>query len=105
MTEVALNGSLASLEAFLRSLITEVAQQAVQQAVTEINGTRRADEPYLTAEQAAKYLACEPKRIYELVAQGRLPRRKDGRRLLFRLEELEACLETSLLKGVPCPTT
>jgi excisionase family DNA binding protein len=33
--------------------------------------------------------------VYELVAQQRLPYRRDGRRLLFRRSELDAYLESA----------
>jgi excisionase family DNA binding protein len=49
-------------------------------------------EPYLTVEEAATYLACAPKRIYELKAQGRIAHFRDGKRLLFRREDLDAAL-------------
>ena len=49
-------------------------------------------EPWLGVKQAAEYLACPRSRIYELVAEGRLPCVKDGRRSLFRREWLDGVL-------------
>ncbi len=49
-------------------------------------------EPYLDVGAAAEYLACKPKRIYELKAAGRLAHFRDGTRLLFRREDLDAAL-------------
>jgi len=40
--------------------------------------------PFLTTEEAAELLRCGRRRIYGLVADGRLPRHGDGRRLLLR---------------------
>ncbi len=54
-----------------------------------------APEPWLDVHEAAEYLRCKPQRIYDLVSQGRLRHRKDGRRLLFRRSELDAYLEES----------
>ena len=51
-------------------------------------------EPYLDVDQAAAYLACDKDRIYDLKGLGRLRFVKDGRRLLFRREWLDAALET-----------
>jgi len=51
--------------------------------------------PWLSTEQAADYLAAKPARIHDLVALGRLAPRRDGRRLLFRRDELDAYLEAS----------
>jgi excisionase family DNA binding protein len=47
-------------------------------------------EPWLTVEQAAAYLACPTSRIYALVSTRRLEHAKDGRRVLFRREWLDA---------------
>ncbi|MEK6273223.1 MAG: helix-turn-helix domain-containing protein [Actinomycetota bacterium] len=51
--------------------------------------------PYLTVDQAAEYLACKPKRVYDLCSQRRLPFRKDGSRTLLRRADLDAYLEGS----------
>lgn len=51
--------------------------------------------PYLTVESAAEYIAAKPQRIYDLVNDGRLTPRRDGRRLLFRREDLDAHLEAA----------
>jgi excisionase family DNA binding protein len=66
----------------------------IAQRVVEALGERPANEPYLTVEESAEVLRCKPKRIYELAAARRLKHRRDGRRLLFRREDLDAALET-----------
>ena len=57
--------------------------------------SRAADEaqPYLTVQEAADYLRCRPKRIYDLTGQRRLPHVKDGSRTLLRRVDLDAYLE------------
>jgi excisionase family DNA binding protein len=50
-------------------------------------------EPWVGVEEAARHLACKPKRIYDLVAQRRVAYRKDGTRLLFRRSDLDAYLD------------
>ncbi len=45
--------------------------------------------PFLTAAEAADLLRCRKRRIYELVADARLTRQGDGRRLLVRRAEVE----------------
>ena len=52
-------------------------------------------EPWLSVEQAAAHLACPQSRIYDLVAQGRVEHARDGRRLVFRREALDASLATA----------
>jgi len=49
--------------------------------------------PWLDTAGAADYLAAKPARIHDLVALGKLTPRRDGRRLLFRREDLDAYLE------------
>ncbi len=48
--------------------------------------------PYLTVEEAAEYLGRPRSRVYELVAQKRVRHYREGRALLFRREDLDACL-------------
>lgn len=48
--------------------------------------------PYLKIEEAAEYLACPVSRIRDLKEQGKLRHYRDGRRLLFRREDLDAAL-------------
>ena len=47
-------------------------------------------EPFLDTDQAAEYLACKRRRIQDLAERGILPTYRDGRRLLFRREDLDA---------------
>jgi excisionase family DNA binding protein len=46
--------------------------------------------PWLDVEHAAEHLSCPRSRIYALVSVKRIPHYKDGSRLLFRPEELDA---------------
>jgi excisionase family DNA binding protein len=50
-------------------------------------------ERWVGVAEAAEHLSCPRSRIYALTSAGRLPHRKDGTRLLFRLSELDAWLE------------
>jgi excisionase family DNA binding protein len=50
-------------------------------------------DPYLSVDQAARYLACKPKRVYDLCSQRRIPFVKDGSRTLLRRGDLDAYLE------------
>ncbi len=52
-------------------------------------------ERWLNSTQAAEHLGCTRGRIHDLVQLGRLKPRRDGRRLLFRTADLDACLEGS----------
>jgi excisionase family DNA binding protein len=46
--------------------------------------------PWLTAAEAAAHLACPESRIRKLTMTGELPCHRDGRRVLYRREELDA---------------
>lgn len=49
-------------------------------------------EALMTVTDAAEYLRCKPKRIYDLCSQGRLPFEKDGSRTLIRRRSIDAYL-------------
>ena len=51
-----------------------------------------APEGWLDVEAAAEYLTAPKSRIYDLVAQERVECRRDGRRVLFRREWLDAAI-------------
>jgi excisionase family DNA binding protein len=59
--------------------------------------------PWLDVGEAAEYLRCKPKRVYDLVSQSRLPAHRDGSRLLFTRSELDSYVlgaaDTSLTLG------
>jgi excisionase family DNA binding protein len=46
--------------------------------------------PWLTAGDAADHLACPESRIRKLTMTGELPCHRDGRRVLYRRDELDA---------------
>lgn len=73
-------------------VIEAVAQRAAQLVVAQL---ATADDAWLDVDGAARYLACKPKRIYDLTSQRRLPAHRDGSRLLFRRSELDAYLEAA----------
>jgi excisionase family DNA binding protein len=70
---------------------------AIAQRAAEIVGTHTPPEaaPYMTVEEAAEFLRCGRKRVYDLTSQRRLPYVKDGSRTLLRRVDLIAYLEGS----------
>jgi hypothetical protein len=50
------------------------------------------DDEWLDVVAAARHLCCLPSRIYDLKAAGRLRYAKEGTRLLFRRDWLDAAL-------------
>lgn len=73
-------------------LVDAIAERAAQ-LVAERQAA--ALEPWWSVEQAAEYLACKPKRVYDLCSQRRVPFVKDGSRTLLRREDLDAYLEAN----------
>lgn len=85
------------------ALIAEVARdpQALEE-LAELLAPRLAGRvappprsPWLDAGEAAEYLRCAKQRIYDLVSAGQLEPRRDGRRVLFHTDHLDAYLERS----------
>lgn len=54
-----------------------------------------APSAWLDAAGAAEHLACSRDRIHDLVSLGKLRPGRDGRRLLFRREDLDAYLQAT----------
>jgi Helix-turn-helix domain len=86
-------GAVIELEgASLEALADLVADRLEERGVSE-------PEPWLGVQDAAAYLGCSTDRIYELVSLRKgnpdagLEFRKDGSRLVFRREWLDAVLE------------
>ncbi len=45
--------------------------------------------PWMAVGEAADYLRCKPKRVYDLISQRRIPVHRDGGRVLLRRDELD----------------
>ncbi len=80
----------------LDSLAPAVAERVAELLADHLASARGAS-PWLTVDEAADYLRCKPKRIYDLLSQSRLPRHKDGSRVLLHRAELDAYLAGTLL--------
>lgn len=76
--------------AFPPHLVEALANRAAELVLEQMP---KPAEPYLAVDQAARYMACAPKRIYDLCSQRRIPFAKDGSRTLLRREDLDAYLE------------
>jgi excisionase family DNA binding protein len=53
---------------------------------------REESSPYLTVAQAAEYLQASRQRVYDLLSARRLPKYKDGSRVLIRRDDLDTHL-------------
>ncbi len=75
----------------LRLDIPDELADAIAERVVELLGAPA--EPWLDVDAAAEYVAAPKSRIYDWLAQGRVEHRRDGRRVLFRREWLDAVLD------------
>lgn len=69
------------LEKWMHEVIAEEVRRRVDEAAVS---------PWMTPKQAADWLGCGRRRIYDLCHQGRLTRHRDEGRLLLRRAEVEA---------------
>ncbi|MDP9417215.1 MAG: helix-turn-helix domain-containing protein [Actinomycetota bacterium] len=86
------------VSAVVRALLAELDEQALDQ-LAELLAPRLAERiapattsPWLDVDEAAAYLRCSRQRIYDLRHAGDLTPHRDGRRLLFRRDDLDAYL-------------
>ena len=76
------------------SLDAEALRSIIREEVDEALAARQrtpepSSSPYMTASEAAAFLRCRVRRVYELAGDGRLTRCGDGRRLLVLRREVE----------------
>lgn len=74
------------------ALVEAIAQRVVQ-LLGETDTRSAPASPWLDVDQAAAYMRCKRQRVYDLVSAGQLKPEKDGRRSLFKREQLDAYLE------------
>lgn len=80
-----------------------VLEQLAHRVAELLGGQASVPEPWVTVDQAARHLGYDVtdpadakrgrKRIYDLTSEKRIHPRRDGRRLLFRLSDLDRDLE------------
>lgn len=73
-------------------LVIELSDADKQDIAERVAALVAAPSPWLNSQQAAEYLACSTQRIHDLVSLGVVRSSRDGRRLLFRREWLDAAL-------------
>jgi excisionase family DNA binding protein len=91
------NGVVASADLTLTLALTAEQLDAIAERVAERlqPAPSGSSSPWLDSAGASDYLAAKPGRIHDLVALGKLTPRRDGRRLLFHRDDLDAYLEAS----------
>lgn len=84
--DIALTVPAAVIEAIAERVVELIERRAV-------GATAGATSPYLTVGEAAEYLRVAPQGVYDRVASGALKPCRDGRRLLFKPDDLRAHVE------------
>jgi excisionase family DNA binding protein len=82
-----------NLELHVPDIFVQAIAERVADLLAESLSETVPSEPWIGVEHAAQHLACPTSRIYDLVSQGRLTPRRDGRRLLFKRSQLDAAIE------------
>jgi excisionase family DNA binding protein len=70
----------------------EVVESIAERVAARVLATMASSSssPWMTADEAAKYLRCSESRVRKLTSLGDLPRHRDGGRVLYRRDELDA---------------
>jgi excisionase family DNA binding protein len=79
-----------------RAIVASLDDQALDELARLLAprlATHAARPTWLDVDGAAAHLNCSRRRVYDLVAQRRLTPHRDGRRLLFRRDQLDTYLE------------
>lgn len=71
-------------------LLDALADRVAARVLAVADRSAPAGSPWLDVAGAADYLRCKPKRLYDLCSQRRVPVHREGSRLLFRRDELDA---------------
>jgi excisionase family DNA binding protein len=69
-------------------LVEAIAQRAAL-LMRQLELEENPPSPYMTVDEAAEFLRCRPKRIYDLRTSGRLARYSEGGRALVLRAEVE----------------
>jgi len=86
------------MNATAQIVITDEQVEQIARRAAEMLAERQESavvSPWLDTKSAAAHLCCGTDRIHDLVQLGKLTPRRDGRRLLFRRDELDAYVEGS----------
>lgn len=74
------------------ALLDVLAERVAALVIGQLGAAAPASAPWLDVTAAADYLCCKPRRLHDLVSQGRVPFYREGGRLMFRRSELDEWL-------------
>lgn len=85
------------MSAIVDALLSELDDQSLARLASRLRPylepTADSGAPLLTADETAALLRCKRKRVYELAQRGSLPTRRDGGRVLFHRDDVDAYLK------------
>jgi excisionase family DNA binding protein len=70
--------------------IETIAERAAELVLARLQADIAGGSPWLDWQGAADYLGCKPKRIRNLTSQGRIPFHREGGRVVYHRQELDA---------------
>lgn len=79
--------------AVIESVVSEVTKLVLQRLAEAEAGASEGRSPWMTVDQACRYLGWPKARIYKLTSAGAIPCRKHEGRLLFHRVELDSWLD------------
>lgn len=82
------------------TIITAIAAAVADELERRGSTSSAPASPWLTVDETANYLRSARQRVYDLVNSGALEPARDGRRLLFKRDQLDA-----YLAGTDAPTS
>lgn len=71
-------------------VLDQLAERAAAIVIEQLQEQAAAPSPWMDVAAAAEYIAAPVSRIYALVSADRIPHHRDGSRLLFHRDELDA---------------
>ena len=81
------------------ALPPELIETIAQRAAELLAERALASSPWLSAEEAAAYMAAPVSRVRKLTMTSELPHAKDGRRVLYHRDELDTYLRSGGAKS------
>jgi excisionase family DNA binding protein len=74
----------------------EALERRIEELEVRVSETAEPQSPYMSIAEAAAYLRCSRQRVYDLLSSRRLPKRKDGARVLIARKDLDVYLNDGL---------
>ncbi len=75
--------------------LKEEVANAVREALKESKESSKSEDKYLTRDEVVKLLRISPSKLRQMMLDKRIPYSRIGRRLVFKLSEIEAMINSN----------